>query len=52
MVDVRDMTRGDGADFELFVAASHSVWERGGHLTPERRAWDAIKEGVGGAGAA
>jgi hypothetical protein len=33
VVDVGDMTRGAGADLELFVDASPSVWERGGTLT-------------------
>jgi hypothetical protein len=52
VVDVRDTTRGDAADLELFVAASHSVWKRGGHLTLSGGLSDATKEGVGGAGAA
>ena len=32
VIDLRDMTVGDGADLELFVEAWHCAWERGGHL--------------------
>lgn len=32
VVDIRDMTVGDGADLELFVDTSHCARERGGHL--------------------
>jgi anti-anti-sigma factor len=32
VVDVRDMTVGDGADLQLFVDASHRARERGGRL--------------------
>src|SRR5687768_4369713 len=32
VVDIRDMTVGDGADLELFVDTSHCARQRGGHL--------------------
>jgi anti-anti-sigma factor len=32
VVDIRDMTVGDGADLELFVDTAHCARERGGHL--------------------
>ena len=33
VLDLRDMTLGDGADLELFVDASHHAQELGGRLT-------------------
>ena len=52
VVDVRDMTRGAGADLELFADASRSAWERGGPLSLSGGLSDVAKEGVGGGGAA